>query len=333
MTGARWCPVFLAIALGVAGGTVRAQESPAASADISIGVDTPEIKTGLLGQNNRGEREPLAVPVVIAIQNRSGRPASTTAEMSGPHAHFATVKLEKTEETADGQNLHLKVLGEKPSFEETETKLIIEVSQDGKVKARKSLPVRVVVPMMTKTTPTPLYEGPASPGLVNRALNMRTIPKASVPFPEAKLAAMCLHDLTMTVLDQFGKPLPPIYERAPVWAALGKSDYETTNRRLRADSTFIDTLGLWQFVGEVPNITIDPGRAQVQEFVSRPAPPCTRQQYAAYEPLTVQWQIGGFPIGTYERQITLMDSGDDHKPHIRITLKPIDDPAPKTTNQ
>jgi hypothetical protein len=318
-----------------AGQLARGQEPAATSADISIGVEAPEIKTGYLEQNNRGERESLGVPVVIAIQNRSGRPASTSAEMTGSHADHATIKLEKTEDTADGQSLHFKVFGEKPSFDETETKLRIEVSQDGKVKAHKSLPVRVVVPMLLKTTGKPLYEGPAIPGLVNRALNMRTIPKASVSYPEAKLASMCLHDLTMTVLDQFGKPLPAIYEGASVWAALGKADYETTNRRLRADSTFIDTLGLWQFVGEVPNIAIDPGRAQVQEFVSRAAPPCTRQQYAAYEPLTVQWQVGGFPLGTYQRQITLIDSGDDHKPRIKITLTPIDDPPPprKESNQ
>jgi hypothetical protein len=311
----------------------RAQESPAAAADIAIGVDAPAITTGYLEQDQRGERRPLSVPVVVAIQNRSGRPASTSVEMTGTHADFATVKLEKSEETSEGQNLHLKVSGERPSFEETETALAIEVRQDGKVKARKSLPVRVVVPMMLKTTAGPLYEGPAIPGLVNRALNMRTIPKAAVSHPEAKLASMCLHDMTLTVLDQFGKPLPAIYEGASVWAAEGKGDYETTNRRMRADGTFIDTLGLWQFVGEVPDITVDPGRGRVQEFVSKPAPPCTRQQYTAYAPLTLQWQIGGFPVGTYERQLTLIDSGDDHKPHLKVTLKPVDDPPPPSPKQ
>jgi hypothetical protein len=182
--------------------------------------------------------------------------------------------------------------------------------------------VRVVVPAAVKSGDPVIYEGLAKPGLVNRALNMQTYPKAAVVPPEAKLANMCLHDLKMRAFDQFGEPLPEIYEGAPVFAALGEGDYETTNRRLTKESAWIDTAGLWQFVGEIANIETEPGKTEVAKFIATPAAPMSESQYRAYDPLTLQWQIGGFPVGTYTRQITLLDSGDDHKPNIRITLVP-----------
>jgi hypothetical protein len=290
--------------------------------NISIGYEATVIKTGYLEQNRRGQAEPLASPVTITVQNRSGRPATTSVAMTGKDAELATVELAKTVETADGQDLHLRVLGQRFSTAESETFLTIEVKQDGEVKAAKSLLVRVVVPATVKTGDPVIYEGPTIPGLVNRALNMRTYPKAAVAPPEAKLANMCLHDLKMQAFDQFGEPLPEIYQGAPVFAALGEEDYETTNRSLTKSGTWIDTAGLWQFVGEIANIETEPGKTEVAKFIASPAAPMSEAQYRAYEPLTLQWQIGGFPVGTYLRQITLLDSGDDHKPNIRITLVP-----------
>ncbi len=216
----------------------------------------------------------------------------------------------------------------KQAVDRPERDLTIEVKQDGKVKAKKSVPVRVVIPAAIKLAQPVLFEGPAKPGLVNRALNMRTYPKASVQAPEAKLAGMCVHDVTMTALDQFGEPLPAIYEGAPVLAALGESHYESTNRFLTRNSTWIDIAGLWQFVGEVKNMDAEPERSEVARFVASPAAPCHKSQYKAYEPLTLQWQVGGHPVGTYKRQITLIDSGDDHKPSMRITLERVADPEP-----
>jgi hypothetical protein len=225
--------------------------------------------------------------------------------------------------------LHLKVLGQKPTFDDSEVLLTVSLRQGETVKATRSLPIRVSAPTLLKLEGEVLYEGPANPGLVNRVLNMRTTPKASVSHPEARLASMCLHDINLTVLDQYGDPLPPVFAGAPVWAALGKSDYESTNRTIREDGSFIDSIGFWQFVGNVSNMTIDPGRAEVQKFLSSPPPPCTDKQYAAYEPLLVQYQVGGYPVGSYQRQVTLKDSGDDHKPIMRIVFNPVEDsPAP-----
>ncbi|MGI8603540.1 MAG: hypothetical protein ACR2OZ_11155 [Verrucomicrobiales bacterium] len=321
-----WLLVVSAGMLMARGQDKNADETFAA-ADISIGFESALIKTGFLEQNRRGAFESLAAPVRITVQNRSGSPCTTSAEITGKNADLAEVELDKTENTPVGQELLLKVLGLKPSTSGTETFLTIETKQDGAVKAKKSLPVRVVIPASVKTGNPVIYDGPAVPGLVNRALNMRTHPKAAVAPPEAKLASMCVHDLTMTALDQFGEPLPEIYERAAVFAALGESDYETTNRRLTKNSTWIDIAGLWQFVGGVSHIDKEPDRTTVAQFTSAPSPPCTEAQYRAYDPLTLQWQIGGHVAGTYERQVTLLDSGNPHKPNMRITL------VRKTTNE
>lgn len=306
--------------------SLSADEAKTNNPDIVIGTDISLVRTGHLAMNRRGEEQPLAVPVIITVLNRSGQPASTSASITGKDAAHAKVELEKAEDTAQGQMLHLRVLGLKPTFEETETLLTIETKQGEVVKAKTSIPVRVSVPTMLKLGNGTLFEGDPQPGLVNRALNMRTIPKAAVSYPEAKLANLCLHDLAMTVLDQYGDPLGPLYDGALVWAALGESDYETTNRTLKKDGTFLDTIGLWQFVGEVKDMSVDPGRAEVQKFASSPPPPCAKQQYATYEPMLIQYQVGGYPIGAYMRTITLIDSGNDHKPRMKIEFAPGLDP-------
>lgn len=304
-----------------------AQEAPLKEPDIAIGLDVSEIRTGHLEVNKRGEREALAVPVLVTIQNRTGVSLKTAAEVTGRDSDHASVELDKTEETPGGQVLHLRVLGLRPTFEESEVFLTVTLRQEETVKATRSVPIRVSVPTLLKLEGEVLYEGTAKPGLVNRALNMRSAPKAAVSHPEARLASMCLHDVSLTVLDQFGDRLPPVYAGAPVWAALGESDYENTNRVVREDGSFIDSIGFWQFVGGVDNMTVDPGRAEVQKFLSTPPPPCTEPQYTTYEPLLVQYQGGGYPVGSYRRQVTLKDSGDDHKPIMRIVFNPVEEPA------
>lgn len=322
--------VFLGATCLLASAAASGQDAPLKEPDLAIGVDVTEIRTGHLEVNARGQRQPLAAPVLVTILNRSGDTLKTAAEITGKHSDRASVELVKTEDTADGQVLHLQVLGQQPTFEDSEIFLTITMRQGETVRATRSLPVRVSVPALLKLKGEVLYEGPAQPGLVNRALNMRTTPKASVSHPEARLASMCLHDVNLTVLDQYGDPLPPVYTGAPVWAALGQGDYEATNRTIRDDASFIDSIGLWQFVGSVPDMTIDPGRAQVHKFLSSPPPPCTEKQYTAYEPLLVQYQVGGYPIGSYQRQVTLKKSGDDHKPIMRIVFNPVaDPPAPE----
>ena len=293
--------------------------------DLAIGFDVTEVRTGHLEANSRGRVEPLAAPVIVTIQNRSGATLKTTAEITGKDKDRATAELVKTEDTPNGQEMHLRVLGQRPTFDDSEVKLTVSLVEGDTVKAARSVPVRVSVPALLKLEGEVLYDGEAKPGLVNRALNMRTTPKAAVPHPEARLAAMCLHDMSLVVLDQYGEPLPAIFAGAPVLAALGQSDYEATNRSLRADGSFIDSIGFWQFVGGVDDMTIEPGRTQVQKFISAQPPPCTDQQYTAYEPLLVQYQVGGYPIGAYQRQVTLKDSGDDHKPAMRIVFNPVEE--------
>jgi len=303
-----------------------AQETPLKEPDISIGVDISEVRTGHLQANARAEIEPLAAPVQITIQNRTATPLQTAVEITGTHRDHARVDLVKTEDTDHGQILHLNVYGLKPTFENTEVLLTLTLRDGETVKATRSLPVRVSAPTLLKLDGEVLHDGPAVPGLVNRALNMRTTPKAAVPYPEARLATMCLHDVSLTVLDQFGDPLPPVFAGAPVWAALGKSDYESTNRTLRADGSFIDSIGFWQFVSGVDDMSVEPGRTHVQQFMNLRPPPCSEQQYTTYEPLLIQYQIGGYPVGTYRRQVTLKNSGDDHKPDMHIIFKPVEDP-------
>jgi hypothetical protein len=306
-----------------------AQEVALQEPDLAIGFDTTEVRTGHLEANSKGQWQPLAAPVLVTIQNRTTKTIKTSAEITGQHRDHASVELDKTEETANGQVLHLRVLGLKPTFDDSEVFLTISLREGETVRATRSLPVRVSAPTLIKLDGDVLFEGSAQPGLVNRALNMRTTPKAAVSHPEARLASMCLHDVNLTVLDQYGDPLPPIFAGAPVWAAMGESDYESTNRTLRADGTFVDSIGFWQFVGKVPNMTVDPGRAEVQKFLSTPPPPCSDKQYTTYEPILIQYQVGGYPIGSYQRQVTLKDSGDDHKPDMRIEFHPVADPAPK----
>jgi len=321
-----WC--LLAAAAASIG--LRAEDKPLSQPDLAIGLDVSEVRTGHVHTNRRGLEEPLVVPVIVTIQNRTGTAIQTSAEITGKDHDHAAAELVKTEQTANGQELHLTVRGLRPTFEESEIFLTITLRQGDEVKATKSIPIRVSVPMLLKLQGETLFEGPANPGLVNRALNMRSAPKASVSHPEARFAAMCLHDVRFTVLDQYGDPLPPIFKGAPVWAALGKSDYEATNRILREDATFLDSIGFWQFVGGVSDMTVDPGRAELHKFLSSPPPPCTDQQYTTYEPLLVQYQIGGYPIGTYRRQVTLKDSGDDHRPIMKIDFIPVLDPPLET---
>jgi|GEM_PF-2560523 len=318
-----WC----LLALGAAGPAARGEDDPLREPDLAIGLDVSEVRTGHLEVNARGEREPLGVPVTVTIQNRSAETLKTSAEITGRDQDHAAVELVKTEDAATALILHLRVLGLRPTFDTSELFLTVTLRQGDTVKASKSLPVRVSVPTLLKLQGETLYEGPANPGLVNRALNMRTAPKAAVSHPEARLASMCLHDVSLTVLDQYGQVLPPIFDGVAVWAALGKSDYENTNRAMRKDGSFLDSIGFWQFVGGVSDLTVDPGRAEVQQFLSAPPPPCTDKQYTTYEPLLVQYQVGGYPIGAYRRQVTLKDSGDDHQPIMRIVFNPVQDPA------
>lgn len=305
-------------------------ETTEKKAEISLSADTELIKTGHLELDETGGRTALEAPVVVTVENPTGKPVETKVELGGKDAERAKVLLNKTEEEEGGRlRLHISVFGLKPTFEDTELFLHVQALQEGQLRAEKKIPVRVVVPMVVllpKEEDRPFYEGQPNPGLVNRAVNNRTIPKISVFYPEAKLASMLLHDLELKVLDQFQEPLPPIYEGAPIFCALGESNFEYTNRRLRADSTFLDTMGLWQFVGEVSDITVEPGRTEVQAFVSRPAPPCSERQYGAYEPLIIQWQVGGYRIGTYKRQLTLINTGDHHHPKVKITLELLPDP-------
>lgn len=327
----QFCRV-LTVALGasvLAGAQpVDAQEAALKEPDLAIGFDVTEVRTGHLEVNARGKVEPLAAPVIVTIQNRSGATLKTAAEITGKDKNLATVELVKTENTPNGQELHLRVLGQAPTFDDSEVRLTVSLMEGEAVKATRSVPVRVSVPTLLKLEGEVLYEGAANPGLVNRALNMRTAPKAAVSHPEARLASMCLHDVPLVVLDQYGQPLPPVFAGSPVMAALGQSDYESTNRSIREDASFIDSIGFWQFVGGVDDMTIEPGRTQVQRFVSAQPPPCTDQQYTTYEPLLVQYQVGGYPIGAYQRQVTLKDSGDDHKPIMRIVFNPVEEPAP-----
>ncbi len=322
---------LLATGLCFAGGHSQAQTATdgANETGIVITVDPKLIKTGWLETNSKGQHQPLYAEVTVTVKNRSGQPCATSAEVVGTDAKLADASLVGTENAPDGQTLKLRIAGRQASGEKTKTFLRVEAKQDGAVKASTSVPIRVVVPATLALKSETVHDGPADPGLVHRVLNMTTIPKAAVRHPEAKLAAMCLHDLTLTVLDQFGEPLPALYEKAPVWAALGRSDYEPTHRALRKDSSFIDTLGLWQFVGEATNITVDPDRDRVQKFLAEPPPPCTPQQYAAYDPLVMQWSVGGHPIGTYQRQITLVDSGDPRKPNMKVTLVPTEPLPPE----
>ena len=318
------CLLVAGAALSAVG---RGQEPPLKQPDLAIGVDVTQIRTGHLEANARGQIEPLAVPVVVTVQNRTGETLTTAAEITGRDKDRASAELVKTEDTPNGQELHLKVFGLRPTFDDSEVFLTVSLRHGDTVKASRSLPIRVSVPALLKLEGEVLYDGPAKPGLVHRALNMRTTPKAAVSHPEARLAAMCLHDVSLVVLDQYGDPLPPVYAGAPVMAALGQSDYEATNRFLREDASFIDSIGFWQFVGGVDDMTVDPGRAQVQKFLSAPPPPCTDQQYATYEPILVQYQVGGYPLGAYQRQVTLKDSGDDHKPNMRIVFNPVQEPS------
>lgn len=304
----------------------RGEEAPLKEPDIAIGVEVSEVRTGYLEANARAEREPLEVPVAITIQNRTGRPLATSAEITGKDKHHARVELVKTEDGENGQELHLEVFGLKPTFPESDVFLTVTVKDGTTERATRSLPVRVSVPTLLRLQGEVLYEGVAKPGLVNRGLNMRSTPKAAVPFPEARMATMCLHDVELKVLDQYGDPLPAIFAGTPIFAALGESDYESTNRALREDGSFIDSIGFWQFVGGVDDMTVDPGRAEMQKFLALPPPPCTEKQYATYEPLLVQYQIGGYPIGSYRRQVTLKSSGDHHKPIMRIVFNPVEDP-------
>jgi len=311
-----------------------AQEVPLKEPDLAIGFDVTRIRTGHLEANARGQVEPLATPVIVTVQNRSNATLTTAAEITGKDSDRASAELVKTEDTPNGQELHLKVFGQRPTFDDSEVFLTISLRQGETVKASRSMPVRVSVPALLKLEGNTLYDGPARPGLVHRALNMRTAPKAAVSHPEARLAVMCLHDVSLTVLDQFGDPLPPAFAGAPVMAALGQGDYEATNRFLREDGSFIDSIGFWQFVGGVDDMTVDPGRAEVQKFLSTPPPPCTDQQYTTYEPILVEYQVGGYPLGAYQRQVTLRGSGDDHKPEMRIVFNPVEDtsapvPAPR----
>lgn len=309
--------------------TALADTKSSEASEISLAADVDLIKTGHLEIDATGGRKSLEAPVVITIKNPTGKSAETSVSLVGQHADRADVVLDRSEDKDGFQNLHLFVLGKKPTYEDSEVFLLVQVTQNGQVKAEKKIPVRVVVPMVVllpEEEGQPFYEGTPSPGLVNRAVNNRTIPKISVFYPEAKLASMLLHDMELKVLDQFKEPLPPIYEGAPITSALGESNFEFTLRRLRADSTFLDTMGLWQFAGEVQDITVEPGRSEVQAFVSQPAPPCTEKQYVTYEPLVVQWQVGGYRVGTYKRQLTVLNSGDPHKPKIKITLDLLPDP-------
>lgn len=320
--------VFICAVCATAGtAPLRSEEktSPEEPA-IAITANVTEVRTGRLDANERAEPQPLAAPVSITIENRTGKALQTSAEITGKHRDYAAAELEKTEDGEKGQTLHLKVYGLQPTFPESEVFLTVTLKDGETVVATRSLPVRVSAPTLLRLKDEVLYEGPAKPGLVNRALNMRTTPKAAVSFPEARLATMCLHDVELTVLDQYGDPLPALFAGAPVAAALGQSDYEATNRTIRADATFIDSIGFWQFVGGVDDITVEPGRTQVQQFLSLPPPPCTEKQYTTYEPLLVQYQVGGYPIGSYRRQVTLKDSGDHHKPIMRIVFNPVEDP-------
>jgi hypothetical protein len=310
-----------------------AQEAALKEPNLAIAIEPTEIRAGHLETNARGVAEPLAVPVQVSIQNRTGEALTTSAEITGKDQKHATVKLDRTEDTPNGQVLHLSVFGQRATFEDSDIFLTVTLRQGETEKTRRSVPIRVSVPTLLKLEGEALYDGPAVPGLVHRALNMRTTPKAAVSHPEARLAAMCLHDVPLTVLDQYGDPLPDLFKNAPVMAALGQGDYEMTNRFLREDGSFIDSIGFWQFVGGVDDMTIDPGRAQVQKFLSAPPPPCTEQQYATYEPVLVQYQVGGYPIGAYRRQVTLRSSGDHHKPEMRIVFNPVSDeeiPPPGT---
>jgi hypothetical protein len=320
-----WASALAALATTLA--LSAQEEAPLKEPDLAIGLDVTQIRTGHLETNARGQAEALAVPVLVTIQNRSGSAVTTSAEITGKNRDAASVELEKTEDSEIGQTLHLRVLGLRPTFDDSEVFLTVSLKRGDEVKATRSLPIRVSVPTLLKLEGDVVFDGPAVPGLVNRALNMRTTPKAAVSHPEARLASMCLHDVSFTVLDQFGDPLPPIFKGAPVFAALGQSDYEMTNRLIREDGSFIDSIGFWQFVGGIDDITVDPGRAEVQKFLSTPPPPCTAQQYTTYEPLLVQYQVGGYPIGSYQRQVTLKDSGDDHKPIMRIVFNPVEEAA------
>ena len=190
--------------------------------------------------------------------------------------------------------------------------------QDGAVRARKEIPIRVCIP--TRVKAPVLFDGVADPGLGNRALNNRTTPKAAIRHPEAKLATLCLHDWPLTVLDQFGETVPEIYAGAPVMGAFGRGDFESVNRKLRSDGTWLDSPGVWQFVSEVKNMEIDPDRTFVARFMAAPPVRCDKAQYQPYPPLFLEWSVGGHNIGLYKRQITLIDSGDDYKPRMRVTL-------------
>lgn len=324
----------LLLAATLAAPLARGQEVPLKEPDLAIGFDVTRIRTGHLEANARGQVEPLAAPVIVTVQNRSGLTLTTAAEITGKDHERASAELVKTEDTPNGQEMHLKVFGQRPTFDDSEVFLTVTLRHGETVKASRSVPVRVSVPALLKLEGDVLYDGPARPGLVHRALNMRSTPKAAVSHPEARLAVMCLHDVPLTVLDQYGDPLPPAFAGAPVMAALGQGDYEATNRFLREDGSFIDSIGFWQFVGGVDDMTVDPGRAEVQKFLSTPPPPCTDPQYTTYEPILVEYQVGGYPLGAYQRQVTLRDSGDDHKPEMRIVFNPVEEapapgPAPK----
>jgi hypothetical protein len=277
-------------------------------------------QTGFFNANRVGQFETMSRPFHVTIRNHTGREVETNAQLVGEHSSYARLSFAHSENLPDGaKKLTFDLTGHIASTDESVTTLKIEVKQNKQTLATKEVPVKVIVPFALKYG-EPLYEGPAQPGLTHRLLNMTTIPKASVSHPEAKLAVMLVHDVEFTVLDQFGEVLPSFYEGAPVFMALGQSDYENTHRYMRASGSFLDTAGFWQFVGEAKDVTVDPDRARVAKFLSERPAPCTKDQYATYDPLVLQWSIGGHDVGTYLRTMTLIASGDDHKPNLRIDL-------------
>jgi hypothetical protein len=318
------------LAIGLVACATAVGPASARASGVEISCPPMIIRTGYLDIDRRGQFQGLEATFEVLIRNESSQPCQTSAQLAGGEPEKAELRLVANEASAEGQKLRFAVAGRKRTDPEIETFVTVESKQDGKVVAQRSIPLRVTIPWALKLG-DPVYAGPAKPGLRNRVLNMRTVPKVAVQYPEAQLAQTCFHDCEFTVLDQYDQPLAEIYANAPIYGALGEGRFENTNRVLSARATLIDSVGTCQYVGELMDLTIESGRFMSSRFETEPTPPLRTDQYHEYEPLLLQYQIGGHSIGTYQRTMTLKRSGSDSHPDISIVLKSADALPPKPT--
>ncbi len=280
------------------------------------------IKAGFVRYDGKGIPRSMPSPVDITIVNGSGKSLSTTARVTGRDDDCATVKLERTEPTAEGLVMHLDVPGLDSSSIASQTWLTVEAKSGDKILAAKSIPIRTVVPFGYRLPDEgkPMYEGTAKPGFVNRACNHRTSPRCNVHAPEAMLISACLQEITMTALDQFGDVLDPMYAGTPIFASLGDPNMEHTNCYLQPNGTWVEPVGDILIVHEVKDLNKEEDRQTAAAWAAAETPPFL-EKYGPRETLTLAYSLGGHGMGLCDRTITYIDSGDPQHPKIRVDLK------------